>query len=64
MEKNSFVSKILKVFNDKTLRTLLLTLLSLLLVTFIINLFLGQPVEGLLFVVAILVQLVFILKNL
>lgn len=64
MEKNSFVGKILKVFSDKTLRKLLLTLLSLLLVTFIINLLLGQPIEGLLFVTAILVQLVFILKNL
>lgn len=64
MEKNSFVSKILKVFNDKTLRKLLFTLLSLSLVTFIINLLLGQPIEGLLFVTTILVQLVFILKNL
>lgn len=64
MEKNRLVSKILKAFSDKTLRKLLLTLLSLLLVTFIINLLLGQPVEGLLFIAAILVQLVFILKNL
>lgn len=64
MEKNRLVSKIIKVFNDKTLRTLLLTLLSLLLVTFIINLLLGQPIEGLLFVAVILVQLVFILKDL
>ena len=64
MEKNSFVNKIMKVFNDKLLRKLLLTLLSLLLVTFIIHLLLGQPVEGLLFVAAILVQLVFTLKNL
>lgn len=64
MEKNSLVNKIVKVFNDKTLRKLLLILLLLLLVTFIINLLLGQPVEGFLFVAAILVQLVFILKSL
>ena len=64
MEKNRLVSRILKVFNDKTLRRLTIILLSLLLLIFIINLLLGQLVEGLLFATAILIQLVFIIKDL
>jgi len=64
LEKNKIISKLRKILNDKTLGPLLLATLAISLVAFIGDLILGNFINGLIFISAILIQLVFIIKNL